>query len=51
MRFKITVLFIFITMYINAQNIFIAHRGASHLAPENTVASAKLAWELGADAV
>ncbi|WP_321347146.1 glycerophosphodiester phosphodiesterase family protein [uncultured Draconibacterium sp.] len=34
-----------------AQNTFIAHRGASYLAPENTVASAKLAWELGADAV
>lgn len=33
------------------QSIFIAHRGASHLAPENTIASAKLAWELGADAV
>ncbi len=31
--------------------MFIAHRGASYLAPENTVASAKLAWELGADAV
>jgi glycerophosphoryl diester phosphodiesterase len=29
----------------------IAHRGASYLAPENTVASAKLAWELGADGV
>ena len=29
----------------------IAHRGASYLAPENTVAAAKLAWELGADAV
>lgn len=34
-----------------AQNMFIAHRGASYLAPENTVASANLAWELGADAV
>lgn len=34
-----------------AQNTFIAHRGASFLAPENTVAAAKLAWELGADAV
>ncbi len=34
-----------------AQQQFIAHRGASYLAPENTVASAKLAWELGADAV
>jgi glycerophosphoryl diester phosphodiesterase len=29
----------------------IAHRGASFIAPENTVSSAKLAWELGADAV
>lgn len=29
----------------------IAHRGASYLAPENTVASAKLAWEKKADAV
>lgn len=30
---------------------YIAHRGASHLAPENTVAAAKLAWEQNADAV
>jgi glycerophosphoryl diester phosphodiesterase len=29
----------------------IGHRGASHLAPENTVASANLAWEKQADAV
>ena len=29
----------------------IAHRGASHDAPENTLAAAKLAWEQGADAV
>ena len=29
----------------------IGHRGASFIAPENTVASAKLAWELGADGV
>ncbi len=29
----------------------IAHRGASHLAPENTLASVRLAWELDADAV
>jgi glycerophosphoryl diester phosphodiesterase len=29
----------------------IAHRGASYLAPENTVASSILAWESGADAV
>ena len=30
--------------------IFVAHRGASYLAPENTLASIELAWELGADA-
>jgi glycerophosphoryl diester phosphodiesterase len=29
----------------------VAHRGASHLAPENTRASVELAWQLGADAV
>lgn len=34
-----------------AQVLFIGHRGASYLAPENTIASDKLAWELGADAV
>jgi len=34
-----------------AQVMYIGHRGASYLAPENTIASDKLAWELGADAV
>jgi glycerophosphoryl diester phosphodiesterase len=29
----------------------IAHRGASHAAPENTLASYNLGWEMGADAV
>lgn len=29
---------------------FVGHRGASYLAPENTLASIELAWELGADA-
>ena len=29
---------------------FVAHRGASYLAPENTLASIQLAWDLGADA-
>jgi glycerophosphoryl diester phosphodiesterase len=33
-----------------AQNI-VAHRGASHDAPENTLASMNLAWEQGADGV
>lgn len=31
--------------------MIIAHRGASYIAPENTLAAAKLGWELGADAV
>lgn len=31
--------------------MIIAHRGASHDAPENTLASVNLAWERGADAV
>lgn len=30
--------------------LYVAHRGASYLAPENTLASISLAWELGADA-
>jgi len=51
MKLLITTLFVFIIFNMTAQNTFIAHRGASYLAPENTVASANLAWELGADAV
>jgi glycerophosphoryl diester phosphodiesterase len=51
MKLQITTLVVFLVMNITAQNTFIAHRGASYLAPENTVSAAKLAWELGADAV
>ena len=51
MKLQITFILISFVMNSFAQNTFIAHRGASYLAPENTVASAKLAWELGADAV
>jgi glycerophosphoryl diester phosphodiesterase len=36
---------------LSAQQMFIAHRGASYLAPENTVVSANMAWMLNADAV
>lgn len=36
---------------ISAQVKIIAHRGASYIAPENTVAASKLAWSLKADAV
>ena len=35
----------------NAKMEIIAHRGASYLAPENTVAAAMLAWEKQTDAV
>lgn len=35
----------------NAQVVYIANRGASYDAPENTVASAELAWKMNADAV
>jgi len=35
----------------DARMEIIAHRGASHDAPENTLAAIKLAWEQGADAV
>jgi len=36
-------------MCSTAQLKFIAHRGVSYYAPENTMASIKLAWELGSD--
>lgn len=51
MKTQTTILFLFLSMGLMGQQTFIAHRGASFLAPENTVASAELAWELGADAV
>lgn len=34
-----------------SQTQIVAHRGASYLAPENTVAAANLGWKLNADAV
>ncbi|WP_432797655.1 glycerophosphodiester phosphodiesterase [Poriferisphaera sp. WC338] len=36
---------------VNQQSLIIAHRGASHDAPENTLAAFKLAWEKDADGV
>ncbi|MFV0591806.1 MAG: glycerophosphodiester phosphodiesterase [Draconibacterium sp.] len=46
-----TLFFIVLGYNLVAQSSIIAHRGASYLAPENTLASVNLAWELGADAV
>ena len=50
---KIFLLFAMILLFNKGygQVEIIAHRGASYLAPENTVASSRLAFELGADAV
>lgn len=42
---------IFISKISFAQVEIIGHRGESNLAPENTLASSKLAWSVGADAV
>lgn len=40
-----------VSVNVAAQDItYVAHRGASYLAPENTLASIRLAWELGAPA-
>ena len=35
----------------SAAPIIVAHRGASKLAPENTIAAFELAWDQGADAI
>ncbi|MBK8503139.1 MAG: hypothetical protein IPL46_13530 [Saprospiraceae bacterium] len=43
--------FSFLTMTAHAQLQYIAHRGASYLAPENTMASVTLAWQLESDGV
>lgn len=53
MKIKLISLIVLIScfMQVQAQYQIIAHRGASYLAPENTVAAAELAWTLGADAV
>lgn len=51
MKTLIFILMIFVSMEITAQINFIAHRGDSYIAPENTVVAAKMAWESGADAV
>ena len=39
------------TMTAFSQMQYIAHRGASYLAPENTMASVNLAWQLESDGV
>jgi glycerophosphoryl diester phosphodiesterase len=48
-RIYIISLLLIIGLYASAQVKYIAHRGASYYAPENTLAAIKLAWELGSD--
>jgi glycerophosphoryl diester phosphodiesterase len=50
-NFGFTSLLLLLVVPAFSQVQFIAHRGASYLAPENTVAAARLAWKLDADAV
>lgn len=42
-------LMIILNMPVAAQLSYVAHRGASYLAPENTIASIQLAWDLNSD--
>lgn len=51
MKTLLLALTVFISVTMNVQNFYIAHRGDSYVAPENTVAAAKSAWKAGADAV
>ena len=46
-----SMLFVGASCACSSETMFIAHRGASHDAPENTLASVNLAWERGADGV
>ncbi|MGB4078169.1 MAG: glycerophosphodiester phosphodiesterase family protein [Prolixibacteraceae bacterium] len=51
MKTGLSLFLLLLTTVSDGQNFYIAHRGASHDAPENTVSAVRLAWELGADAV
>jgi glycerophosphoryl diester phosphodiesterase len=48
--FPVALWLVMLSVMASAQNI-VAHRGASHDAPENTLAAFNLAWEQGADGV
>lgn len=51
MRISLTLLLWAFIVLATAQVRIIAHRGASRLAPENTIAAVQLAYQLNADAV
>ena len=50
MKFKLLSACLFLPLLLHAQLSYVAHRGASFLAPENTCASINLAWKLGVKA-
>ncbi|MFB6317836.1 glycerophosphodiester phosphodiesterase family protein [Saccharicrinis sp. FJH54] len=51
MRIMVLLTLISLTISTFSQVKYIAHRGASFIAPENTMAAVNLAWQLNADAV
>ncbi len=51
MKLILTLLPLLIATPLPAEPILVAHRGASHDAPENTLPAFSLAWEQGADAI
>ena len=50
---RLLLLFLLMSVSVNSSlgQQIVAHRGASHDAPENTLAAFRLAWEQGADAI
>ncbi|MCH2022928.1 MAG: hypothetical protein MK207_10670 [Saprospiraceae bacterium] len=50
MKFYFLKICLFLPYLIHAQFNYVAHRGASFLAPENTCASINLAWKMGVKA-
>jgi glycerophosphoryl diester phosphodiesterase len=51
MLYYLTASLLLLTMPTFAEPLIVAHRGASHDAPENTLPAFNLAWKQGADAI
>jgi glycerophosphoryl diester phosphodiesterase len=51
MQFSLPSLMILLATAASSAPLIVAHRGASHDAPENTLPAFKLAWQQGADAI
>ncbi len=51
MKNILTFAYLLIAAPLSAEPMIVAHRGASHDAPENTLPAFELAWEQGADAI